>query len=224
MGYVVHYTIKHKENSVDFEEACFGSVGYQLYKIKPKPTKDTKLIYHYKKAKVLYTDDVNRQYLEFLNRIPEFSPYIDVDKILNTGEWEFPLNAPRIHFCVLASLIRAMVEEPQIVKLCAFIEQHKLYDHIKTKHNLTEIGILQVCGVVSNNIGHWVSKNPAKILNVLDNTYWLITDTMSDSYFGDVHLTFNCYSGYFYLDNLIGLNPILDNLTKDLKLSFGYKP
>ncbi len=224
MDYVVHYTIKHNKKSVDFEEACFSSVGYQLEVIKPKPTKDTKLIYHYKRAGTKHNLETNRNYLLFLKRIPEFSPYIDVDAILTTGEWEFPLNASRIHFCVLASLIRAMVEEPQIVKLCAFIEAHNLYDHIKINHNLTEIGILQLCGVVSNYIGHWVSKNPVKILNVLDNTYWLITDTISDSYFGDVHKTFNCYAGYKYPKDGIELYPIIDKLAEDLKLSFGYKP
>lgn len=223
MTYVVHYTIKHKDKSQDFEEACFSSVGYQLAKLEPVPTKDTKLIYEYIKANKNNNDEINRNYLNFLKHIPEFSPYIDTDNILSSGIWEFPLNAPRIHFCVLASLIRAMVEEQNIVKLCAFIEAQNLYNYIKNKHNLNNIGILQVCGTIANNIGHWVSNHAYLVPNELRQDLWEIKDTIVNQYFGGVHSTFNGVTGFGHQSNATLAQPVFDALISDLKETFKYK-
>lgn len=152
--------------------------------------KDTKyLLYDFSNMKV--TQEEARKYFLFLKSIPEFTELMppSCTAMAKTMQYKVDLhkfNGTKI-FTIL-TLIRAVVEDPKIVKEVITFSR-------KFKYSISNFSILKLCGSVHmSNSGHWITMEVDKgNLDKMFNTriYWDdLTQCIQTGLGKNIHNTF----------------------------------
>ena len=131
------------------------------------------------------------QYLKNLQEIPAFSEYINIEECLKQRYWSFDLDKPILHFSILATLIRNMQENPDIIRFSNWV---------KDKINIPFINILLLLSDRALNTGHYIgtpvynNNQVQTALQPFNQDRWnKASETMKTprTYFGGIFLFFN---------------------------------
>lgn len=164
--YKVTINFTTEENSETKKEtfACFAF-------LKLKKVNNLKTIHYYFSDHPGYklNDKELELYLKALTETEDFKPYINVEEIVKTKRWSFELSNPRLHFCILATLIRNVQENPQLVRFALWV---------KDKIDIPFLNILLLIPEFAINTNHYISNsitNNAGVLKRLrpfNSTIW----------------------------------------------------
>jgi hypothetical protein len=241
MAYSIYYELLNEKKEVTkaFDNvACFSSItnhnGEEFFRI----TKAHYLLFNLANKSPQLSDEQVYKYLLFLKHIPEFTPYMPYDVLKVSKDLEITFDLTKMNGLILFSLltvVRAIIEDPDIVKAILKFDPEKEYSWDK-------LGILKACGSVHNgNNGHWLTQSvslkninktpatkadwkstvPAKetgLISLVHNTW---------QYTGDGYVSINCVKDKDINDVLNGLPKVVVVVKKpkaakkvDLQLDF----
>lgn len=187
--HLVKYTLitndTKKETKLE-QDACFAFVRYKI-KFKNK----SHIRYYFDKHDYSLEYKEEEQYLKNLQEIPAFSEYINIEECLKQRYWSFDLDKPILHFSILATLIRNMQENPDIIRFSNWV---------KDKINIPFINILLLLSDRALNTGHYIgtpvynNNQVQTALQPFNQDRWnKASETMKTprTYFGGIFLFFN---------------------------------
>jgi hypothetical protein len=159
MLYSIYYDLLNEKKEVTkaFDSvACFSAItnskGAEVF----TETKAHYLLFNLANKSPQLSDEQVYKYLLFLKHIPEFAPYMPYDILKVSKDLKITFDLTKMNGLILFSLltvVRAIIEDPKIVKAILKFDPEKEYSWDK-------LGILKACGSFYNgNIGHWLTQS-----------------------------------------------------------------
>lgn len=196
MGYSTTWYHLDKNNNVIknfIARACFADIRKAT-----EFTKDTKyLLYDFSNMQV--TQEEARKYFLFLKSIPEFKELMPKSCTKMATEMKYKVDLHKYNgtkIFTMLTLIRAVVEDPKIVKEVISFSR-------KFKYSISNFSILKMCGSVHQlNSNHWITY-PVDIRNINKmfgtTLYWDEQEPCINTGLGsNIHTTFN-HDGDIYI-------------------------
>ena len=168
------------------KRACFGSI-INSHNFE----KECKyLLYDFSNMKV--TQEEARKYFLFLKSIPEFKELMPKSCTKMATEMKYKVDLHKYNgtkIFTMLTLIRAVVEDPKIVKEVISFDR-------KFKYSISNFSILKMCGSVHHlNSSHWITYRVGKKnINKMFGTtlYWNEQEPCINTGLGrNIHTTFN---------------------------------